>query len=265
MQTHEIEETGLPETPVASEPPIAPVWHTVVLLVGILSISIVGKLQVVGVQHRPNRLLTYATTAGMELLMLGWVALGLRLRKVPFRSLLGDTGRGVRGWAIDFGVAAAFWIGALMVLGTVGILWTSVDTAISLAHNRGGGHTAGPGLKNQETLRTLEELAPENGTEIACWVVLCCFAGTIEELVFRGYLQKQFQAATGSVVAAVILQGAIFGLAHTYQGWKQVIVIAALGILYGALAAWRRNLRANMIAHAWSDIFEGWLRSLWGI
>ena len=82
------------------------------------------------------------------------------------------------------------------------------------------------------------------------------------QYVFRGYLQKQFQAATGSIIAAVILQGAIFGVAHTYQGGKQVIVIAALGIFYGALGAWRRNLRANMLAYAWSDIFEGWLRFL---
>jgi membrane protease YdiL (CAAX protease family) len=96
-------------------------------------------------------------------------------------------------------------------------------------------------------------------------ILLSISAGIGEEIVFRGYLQKQFQAATGSIVAAVILQGAIFGLAHTYQGWKQVFVIAVLGILYGALVAWRRNLRASMIAHAWSDIFEGWLRSLWGI
>jgi uncharacterized protein len=101
---------------------------------------------------------------------------------------------------------------------------------------------------------------PTGILEVTLWILLSISAGIGEEIVFRGYLQKQFQAATGSVVAAVILQGAIFGLAHTYQGWKQVIVIAALGILYGALVAWRRNLRASIIAHAWSDIFEGWLR-----
>jgi hypothetical protein len=39
-----------------------------------------------------------------------------------------------------------------------------------------------------------------------------------------------------------------------------VMVILPLGILYGALAEWRGNLRANMIAHAWSDVFEGWLK-----
>jgi uncharacterized protein len=101
---------------------------------------------------------------------------------------------------------------------------------------------------------------PSGFAEATLWILLSVSAGIGEEIVFRGYLQKQFQAATGSIAAAVILQGAIFGLAHTYQGWKQVIVIAALGILYGALAAWRRNLRANILAHAWSDIFEGWLR-----
>jgi len=39
-------------------------------------------------------------------------------------------------------------------------------------------------------------------------------------------------------------------------------VIVVLGILFGALAAWRRNLRANMIAHAWADVWEGWLKFL---
>jgi membrane protease YdiL (CAAX protease family) len=103
---------------------------------------------------------------------------------------------------------------------------------------------------------------PSGFAEVSLWILLSISAGICEEIVFRGYLQRQFQAATRSIVAAVILQGAIFGLAHTYQGWKRVIVIAVLGILYGALVAWRRNLRASMLAHAWSDIFEGWLRFL---
>jgi membrane protease YdiL (CAAX protease family) len=258
LQTHEIEETGLPEAPKASEPPIAPVWHTVVLLLGILSISIAGKLQLVGVQHRPNRLLTYATTAGMELLMLGWVALGLRLRRVPFRSLLGKTARGLRGWAIDFGIAAAFWIGALMILGTAGILWTSVETAISLEHNRGGGHAEGPSQKNAETLRTLEELAPENGTEIAGWVLLCCFAGTIEELVFRGYLQRQFTAwARGGAAWGVAFSAVMFGAAHGYQGARNMVLLAVFGALFSALAIMRRSLRAGIIAHSWHDLIAG--------
>jgi Type II CAAX prenyl endopeptidase Rce1-like len=67
-------------------------------------------------------------------------------------------------------------------------------------------------------------------------------------------------AAPHSAVLRGYLLSIFFGLAHSYQGWKHVIVIVALGILYGALVAWRRNLRDSMIAHAWSDLFEGWLR-----
>jgi membrane protease YdiL (CAAX protease family) len=63
-------------------------------------------------------------------------------------------------------------------------------------------------------------------------------------------------------VVAVVGQGLIFGLAHSYQGWKNVIVICVFGVLFGALAAWRRNLRANIIVHAWGDIWGGWLGAL---
>jgi hypothetical protein len=39
-------------------------------------------------------------------------------------------------------------------------------------------------------------------------------------------------------------------------------VISVLGMLFGILAAWRKNLRANIIAHAWSDVWGGWLQML---
>ena len=52
---------------------------------------------------------------------------------------------------------------------------------------------------------------------------------------------EQLHALTGSIVLAVLGQGVLFGLMHSYQGWKQVVVISALEVLYGALAAWRRK------------------------
>jgi CAAX protease family protein len=109
---------------------------------------------------------------------------------------------------------------------------------------------------------TTEYHPPSGFLKVFLWILLSVSAGICEEIVFRGYLQQQFRAATRSLAVAVILQGLAFGLVHAYQGWKQVIVIAPLGILYGALVAWRRNLRASMIAHAWCDLFEGWLRFL---
>jgi membrane protease YdiL (CAAX protease family) len=81
-------------------------------------------------------------------------------------------------------------------------------------------------------------------------------------MVFRGFVQRQFHALSGSIVVAVLAQGVIFGLFHSYQGWRNVAVISVLGILYGALAAWRRNVRANIVVHAWTDVWEGWLKFL---
>jgi hypothetical protein len=79
-------------------------------------------------------------------------------------------------------------------------------------------------------------------------------------MAFRGYLQKQLHAPSGSIAMAVLGQGVVFGLFHFYQGWKSVVVISVLGVLFGTLAAWRRNLRANIIVHAWGDVWEGWLK-----
>ena len=43
---------------------------------------------------------------------------------------------------------------------------------------------------------------------------------------------------------------------------KNAVVIALLGMLYGLLAIWRVNLRANLISHAMTDLWEGWLKFL---
>jgi membrane protease YdiL (CAAX protease family) len=79
-------------------------------------------------------------------------------------------------------------------------------------------------------------------------------------MAFRGYLQRQLHALSGNIVVAVAAQGLVFGLFHSYQGWKQIIVISVVGVLYGALAAWRGNLRVNIVSHAFTDVWEGWLK-----
>jgi membrane protease YdiL (CAAX protease family) len=76
-----------------------------------------------------------------------------------------------------------------------------------------------------------------------------------EQLAFRGYLQKQIQAFTGSTMWAIVIQAMIFGVGHLYEGVAQAGRIMLFGILFGLLAVWRRNLRPGMMAHAWTDIF----------
>jgi membrane protease YdiL (CAAX protease family) len=115
---------------------------------------------------------------------------------------------------------------------------------------------------SNDQAKVVDSLLPRSFAEVTLWILLCVTAGFCEEIAFRGYLQKQFHARTRSIVAAVLLQGLVFGVAHGYQGWKNVVVISGIGILYGSVAAWRRNLRATMITHAWSDLWEGWIKIL---
>jgi len=78
-------------------------------------------------------------------------------------------------------------------------------------------------------------------------------AGFVEEFVFRGYLQTQFQALCGSTVIASVLQISVFAFGHFYQGWLRLVPVLLIGILLTSVALWRKNLIPGMIAHGAGD------------
>jgi len=238
--------------------PIAPLWHTILLIAGIALLSVAGAAQFSGAQPEVNRLPTYGLTAATELFMLGWVYFGLRLQKVPFRSLLGSISGNFRSIVTDFGVALAFWIGSLFVLANIGIFWTLIEAAIKHQALFSPGKPLAPDAAQQQTLHTLTRLAPVNGTEVAAWIGLCIIAGLVEEVVFRGYLQRQFTAwARGTVAVGVAGSAIFFGAAHGYQGARNMILLAVFGALFSLLALLRRSLRPGIFAHSWHDLFAG--------
>jgi membrane protease YdiL (CAAX protease family) len=116
--------------------------------------------------------------------------------------------------------------------------------------------------KNPGSLDAMKAMSPRSAVEIVLWVALSVSAGFCEELVFRGYLQRQFYALTGMAPAAVICQALVFGAAHLYQGVQGAAVIAGYGALFGILAASRNSLRPGMIQHGAQDTFTGLLVSI---
>jgi membrane protease YdiL (CAAX protease family) len=254
------EPAALPSLPADPQPrSIAPAWHTAVLIAVIVSLSATSAWRYSTATGKSNLLASYGATGVMELCLLAWVAFGMRMRKVKLRSLLGNLSGGIRSIAIDLGIAALFWIGSLMVLGTLSLTWLSVDAAIhhkSLLDIAGG--SAQASSSEQQTMRTFSRLAPSNGEEIAAWILLCLIAGTVEEVVFRGYLQRQFTHwARGGVAAGVLLSALCFGSAHAYEGARGMFLIAVFGLLFSLLALYRGNLRAGMFAHIWHDLIAG--------
>ena len=81
-------------------------------------------------------------------------------------------------------------------------------------------------------------------------------AGFCEELVFRGYLTRQFSGWTGSRAAGILLQGVVFGLAHTYYRLVMVAIMV-LAWLLGLLAQWRRSLLPGMLFQGLQDCLGG--------
>lgn len=225
---------------------IAPAWHTVSVIL------ILGYFAYRGAQaqERPSPLggaagaastsfvLQYFLLIGAEILLAYWVWAGVHWRGGTLWDLVRGRWASWRDVLRDFAIALPFWvIWEAVALLCVRILYTEATPA-------GFYHV------------------PSGAAEVGAYFLLCVVVGFCEELVFRGYFLQQFQAATGSLVAGVALQAIVFGAVHSYKGWRQVVVITVLGVLYGLLVVWRRKLRASMIAHAFSDMYEGYLKML---
>ena len=61
-------------------------------------------------------------------------------------------------------------------------------------------------LLGPDDAKSVSDLLPKSLFEILLWILVSITAGFCEEIQCRGYLQRQFQALTGSVVAAVLGQ-----------------------------------------------------------
>jgi hypothetical protein len=177
----------------------------------------------------------------LSAILLDWALLfycwaGVHRRGGTLATLSGGRLSSWKSVAVDLGILLPFW--ALWEGAAYGVHWL-----------------LGPG-----SAKTVDSLLPQSLLEVLIWIATSVTAGFCEEMAFRGYLQRQFNALSGNVVVGVLAQGLVFGLIHSYQGWRNVVVISVLGALYGAMAAWRGNLRVNIVAHAWTDVWEGWLK-----
>lgn len=220
---------------------LAPLWHTAVLILVLLALAAYGAFMQRHappgpqlVEPRGSALPLYLSLIAAEWGLLRFVLVwGLKRNGTRLRDLLGQRWSSWKDVARDVVIALAVWA-----------VWTFAEVH---AYRMLGSDTA----------KDISALLPRGPIEIAVWVALSMTAGFCEEAIFRGYLQQQFLALTGSAPLAILVQAVIFGVSHGYQGLRNVIVIAILGILYGALALWRKSLKPGMVLHGWTDIFSG--------
>jgi membrane protease YdiL (CAAX protease family) len=223
---------------------IAPLWHTVVIAALILGNSFLGSAKIGAVHGQGSRILLYGGTFVTQLVLFVLIWFGLRSRSVRMRDLIGGRWEKVEDFLLDFGLAIGFMLVAGIILLGLRIALGTVDL-----HNL-------EKVKN-DAKQMLGPIAPQTYLEAGLFVLLSVCAGLFEEIIFRGYFQRQFHALSRSASIGIIISGIIFGLAHGYQGRRMMIVIAVFGMFFGILAYVRKSLRPGMMAHAIQDSYSG--------
>jgi membrane protease YdiL (CAAX protease family) len=224
-------------TPNTSEGPVAPWWHTVIVLVPIGVGSVASAYQ----HGLPNlelpglslRLSGYLTVLAEEWFVVLLVWLALRRRGRSLGSLISGRWNTAGAFLRDLGLSVAFIIVTVPAVGV-------------LAH-----------FLSNDANRALAGMTPKTVSELIVFLALAVTGGGFcEELIFRGYLMRQFSAWTGNRLVGVGLQGVAFGLAHGYY-LRTIPVVMLLGWFLGLLAYWRKSLRPGMLAHGLQDTLGG--------
>ena len=223
---------------------LAPVasWQRTAVLAAILGlVAVRGAMFQSGgtgvAAGRPNAVVIYASLLIAELALIYVVARGIRRSGHSIADLIGGRWQSAREVGIDIALALLTW---------------GVIKAIALGWDRW--------IPFHDQARSIGSLLPVGATEITAWIALSIVAGVAEEIVFRGYFQRQFAAWLRNPLGALFLQALLFGVTHGYQGVTACIRITLIGALFGLLAMWRRSLRPGIIAHAMTDILSGVFR-----
>lgn len=228
--------------PTAPPRRIAPLWHTIILIVVLGVFSFLGAKSGHPVA-RAGLVPQYISMMIVEWLAFGYVLWGIHKGGVfTVRQMIGGRWEKFEDFLLELGIAAGFWIVSALVL--VGCAY-----ALGMAQN------ASANL--EETKKLLGFLVPRTHLEIALWICVALTAGFCEEFIFRGYVQRQFAAISGNVFVGMLVSSIVFGMAHGYEGGKRMLIILVYGFLFSSLAELRKSLRPGMIAHAWHDAFTG--------
>lgn len=242
-----------PAAPIPTNPNrqlIAPLWHTGLLLVLFLGNSFVGATHAPTAHEGPPPerilMLQYGITIGFELFLLALVWMGITLKGGKLRDLIGGRWKTVEDFLLDFAMAIGFVVAVLVMLAAVGSLL---------------------GMRNpsqiSEVKRLSNMLGPQSGASMVMFILVSCTAGLVEEILFRGYLQRQIGALSGNIYVGLVVSAILFGAGHGYEGARRMVLIAVLGLMFGVLALLRKSLRPGMMAHALFDSLQGVV--LWAI
>lgn len=223
-----------------SAAPLAPRWHTALLVTLMLMVGGLGiALHLLGHEPAPASLASKIGALYLPEIIVEWALALWCIRVLRGKSALGAlVGRGwtsARRAAVDLASAAGL---VVLIVGSESI-WAHFSRATPSA--------------------AVLAILPATPLEKAVWVLVAVSAGFCEEVVYRGYLYVQLSAFLRSRNGAILGQALLFGLAHAQQGLGPALRFSVYGIAFAVVAVRRRSLYAGIVAHTAIDLTSGLL------
>ncbi len=100
------------------------------------------------------------------------------------------------------------------------------------------------------------EFLPRTEQEARLFILVSISAGICEELLFRGFLIWYFKVFSVTALA-VVLSSVLFGMAHSYQGWKGGVQTGAIGLVLAFSYVLTGSLWIPILLHIMGDIHSG--------
>lgn len=215
---------------------IAPVWHTIIVLFGLVGLALaVARSATLPFVGAYGKVAAYLWIILFEWAIVGFVYFGVSRRGMSLRDLVGG-----------------HWARPSLILRDAGISFAFLVIIFVVSQALGN-------LLQAEPNEAVRNLIPRSSAEVILFLALTLTAGFCEEVIYRGYLQRQFSAFTHSAAGGIVLQALTFGAGHKYQGWEFVLIISVIGAMFGLLAHRCRSLCPGMIAHFLQDGLGGLL------
>jgi uncharacterized protein len=233
-KAHEFHPSDDGKSPLCTK--VAGTLHTAFVLAFLVAMALLSYIDANHAKASvvPDRIRFYSEGIVFEWLLFAFIAWGVRRSGAPLILILGDRWHSALQVLRDVGIAAAFWTVSIFVLTVLGFL-----------------------LRINSTSRSLNYMFPRGKVELFLWIILSISAGFCEEVIFRGYLQRQLMAMTKSATAGILISAVAFGAGHIYQGPRRALLLVVYGAGFGVLAYWRGSIRPGILAHTWHDTLLG--------
>ena len=229
-----------PPRPGAPSAPIASWLHTVALFALLTVTTLFGRARASATHLHPIALGSrYASTMLLEWVLLALVLAGIYQRRAFLAKALRNRAATL---AQSFSLGVAVYLCGFVAIAIVSIALLKTP----LAQHR-----------NEAFVLAM---LPRTRLDFLLWFGVSLTAGICEELIFRGYLLQQLIAWTHRPALSILLAALLFGSVHLYEGLGAILPLAALALVYGAVAYRSHgDLRAVIVAHTLQDFLVGFL------